>query len=131
MTSQHFLSQHLETHPLQAARCLGEAQFNNFVMQTDRLKDLGAFVRLQCRDSHLAHDLEHAFGDTFTVRIHNSCIISKCCGIELTVLTCLPERLQGEIGIDRINTKADQQAMVVYFAGLPGLDHQSNPGAFC
>ncbi len=130
VTPQHFFGQHLETHPLQAARSLGKTQFNDFVVQTDRFKDLGTLVRLQCRDSHLAHDLEHAFGNTFTVRSHNSRIISKCCSIELAVPACLPQRLQGEIRIDRINTKANQQAMVVYFAGLPGLDHQSNAGAF-
>jgi hypothetical protein len=34
----------------------------NFLIQADGFKNLGAAITLQCRDSHLRHDLQDAFG---------------------------------------------------------------------
>ena len=129
MTSQYFLGQYLEAHTLKTAGGVRKAQRDYFIMKPNRLEDLGTFIGLQCRDSHLAHDLEHALGNAFTISRHHGRIIRKRFAVELAIPTCLPKRLQGEIGIDRINTKTDQQAMVVHFAGFSGFDHKRDAGA--
>ena len=75
MTSQYFLGQYLEAHTLKTAGGVRKAQRDYFIMKPNRLEDLGTFIGLQCRDSHLAHDFQHAFTDSLLVQGHNFVVV--------------------------------------------------------
>ena len=90
VTTQHFFCKHIKIHSLHTASGPHKAQVNHFILQTDRLKDLRTLVRMQCGDSHFGHDLEHAFGNTFTIGRHERSVIRKLFRITKTFTSRFP-----------------------------------------
>ena len=67
VTTQHFFGQHVKIDTLNAAGGSGKATINHFVAEAYGLEDLCTFVRLERRDAHLGHHLEHSLGNTLAI----------------------------------------------------------------
>ncbi len=63
----HLVGKHLQANALDAAGGAGEGDAYDVVGQPDRFENLRALIRLQRRDPHFRHDLEHAFGRALAV----------------------------------------------------------------
>ena len=102
----------------------GEIAGDEFALQADRVEDLGAAIGLVGRDAHLGHDLEQALVDRLDVAVDGL--------LRVDVLGQVArhggERVEGEIGVDRLGAVAGQHAEVMHLAGLAGLDHQADRG---
>ena len=75
MTTQRFFGQHFEINTLDAAGRAFETTRNNIFAQTDRFKNLCAFVRVQCRDTDFRHHFQHAFSNTFAIGRDNFIVV--------------------------------------------------------
>ena len=58
-----FLSQHIQPDAAEARRRPGKVTRHHLLVEPDRLKDLGAAVALQGRDTHLREDLQQTLAD--------------------------------------------------------------------
>ena len=130
MPAQRFLGQHLEAHALHAAGGAGEAAVDHLVAEADRFEDLGALVGLERRDAHLGHDFEHALGHALAVRGDDLVVVRVLPRVQPAVAARLPQGLKGQVGIDRVGTVADQQAVMMDFAGLARFHQDADPRAF-
>ena len=118
----HLVGEHVETDALHAARGARETAFDHVVGQPHRLEDLGALVRLQGGDAHLGHHFQHALANALLVGIdHVGVVRDVVCIGQVAVAARIPQRLEGEVGIDRVGAEADQQAVVMDLACLAGL----------
>ncbi len=70
----HFIEQDVEIDALYPARRTDEAAVDDFVREAHGLENLSTLVGVQRRDPHLRHDLEHALGDAFLVRLDDGVI---------------------------------------------------------
>ena len=127
VTLQRVLRQPFETGALDPAGGAGEAAVDHFRGQSDRLEDLGALVALERRDAHLGHHLEHPLPDALAVAVDDGLVVGR--GGQPALAARLPERLEGQVGVDRVRAVADQQAVVVDLAGLAALEQETDPGA--
>ena len=126
----HFLGQHVKAHALHAARRAAETPLHHFVRKPDRLENLRALVGLQGGNAHLGHHLQHAFADAFAVRLHHVRIgADMICIGQIACSSCVPQRLEREIGIHGVRPEPHQQAMVMHFPRFAGLHHDADPGA--
>ena len=71
VTALHFFGQHVHRNAFNPARGANKGLCNNILSQTHGFKNLRAFIRLQGRDTHLRHNLEHALGNCFAIAAHD------------------------------------------------------------
>ncbi|MBK7742911.1 MAG: hypothetical protein IPI40_04150 [Betaproteobacteria bacterium] len=109
---------------LDVARGAGEVLVDELALQPDRLEDLRAAVGLVGRDAHLGHHLVQALADRLDVALLGLVggDLGHPGGQRL-------QRLQREVGVDRLGTVARQQREVVDLARRAGLDHEAGAGA--
>ena len=102
----------------------GEIAGDEVALQADRVEDLGAAIGLVGRDAHLGHDLEQALVDRLDVAVDD------LVGVDVLgqVARHGGERLEGEIGVDRLGAVAGQHAEVMHLARVAGLDDQADRG---
>ena len=109
---------------------------------------------MQRRDPHFRHHLKHPLGDALAIEPHEfqvrggdgivrfdaivgvggrvklpiSSIVRPLplWSIEQSVATCLPKRLEGDIGVDRIGAVSNEQAVVMDLTGFPCLEDDAN-----
>ena len=126
----HLLGEDREARTLDAARGPGEAAVHDLVGEAHGLEDLRALVGLQRGDPHLRHDLQDPLRGPLPVRGHDVVVAVDVLGVlEQSVGPGLPERLEGEVGVDRVGAVADEQAEVVHLPGLAGLHHDADARA--
>jgi hypothetical protein len=124
VAAQRFLLEDCEIHALQAADRAVETALDDLVGEPERLEDLPALIGLQRRDAHLRHDLEHAFADGLPVIADDVDV-----ALELAFVARLHERFVREVRVDAVRAVADEQAMVMDFASLAGLEHDADARA--
>ena len=114
-----------QPRPADGARGAGEEPLDEALVQADGVEDLRAAIGLVGRDAHLGHHLEDALVDRLDVA-----------PVELAVAQpfrqLVPhrrQRLEREIGVDRLGAVTGQGAEVMDFARLAGLDDQPEQGA--
>ena len=90
--------------------------------QADGVEDLRAAVRLVGRDAHLGHDLEDGLADGLDVALLD--LLGRHLLVE--VGQHLLQRLEGEIGVDRLGAIAGQRAELMHLVGLARLDHETD-----
>ena len=128
VATKRFFGQHVERHALDPRRGAHETLVDDLVTQPQRLEDLGPLVRLQRADAHLGHHLQHALGDGLSIRRDDLVVGHRF--VHQPVADRLPQRLERQVGVDRVGPVADQQTEVVDLTGLAGLDDQPDSGAF-
>src|SRR5687767_14728580 len=101
VSAKRLFGEDVKGHALDAARCPGEAQLDDFVSQSQRFKNLRPLVALQGANAHLGHYLEHAFGNGFAIRSHDLVVILKAVG-QQAIAARLPERFKRKVRIDRV-----------------------------
>ncbi len=109
-----------------ARRRPGKIFIDQLMAETHCFENLRAAVRLDRRDTHLGHHLDHAFVNRFVVALHRVEIGDV---LEQSLLDHVVETLVNQIGIDRLHAIAKQQAEVMHLARLAGLQNQAHPGA--
>ena len=125
----HLGEQHIEIHPLHPAGGAGEASLHYLVRQPRRLEYLRAFVGLQGGDAHLAHHLQHAFGDALAVARHHA-LDAGIVGLgQQPVLLGLPQGLESQVGVDAVGAVAHQQTVVMNLPRLAGFHNEADTGA--
>ena len=67
----HFFEEHSEIDTLHATRSTHKASIDDFIGNTNGFKNLCTFIRLQSRDAHFGHDLQHTLADALFVTLHN------------------------------------------------------------
>ena len=127
MATHRLFAEHLEIHTLDPAGRAGEAIIDDLIVQAESLENLGSLVRLQRRDAHLAHDLEHPLLDRFAIR-GDDLLVGPFL-VERAVLATLPQSLEGQVRIDGIRPVAGQQAEMMDLARLARLDHNADSRA--
>ena len=93
--------------------------------QADGVEDLRAAIGLVGRDAHLRHDLEQALVD----RLDEALDRPRAADRLGQVLGIAVERLEGEIGIDRLGAVAGEAGEVMDLARLAGFDDEADRGA--
>ena len=95
--------------------------------QPDRVENLRAAIGLVGRDAHLGHHLEDALADRLDVaRDH---LVGVDLLRHLAALVHVEQRVEGEIGVDRLGAVAGEAAEMMHLARLAGFDHQADRGA--
>ena len=94
-------------------------------LQPDRVENLRAAIGLIGRDAHLRHHLEQSLVDRLDVALDDFLIVELLRQLVLH----RDERLEGEIGIDRLGAVAGEAGEMVHFARLAGFHHEADRGA--
>ena len=100
----------------------GEILVDEVLAQADRVENLRAAIGLIGRDAHLGHHLEQALVDRLDVALDDLLVVELLRQLVLH----RDQRLEGEIGIDRLGAVAGEAGEVMHFARLAGLDHQAD-----
>ena len=114
-----------ERHAFDAGRGAGEILGDEIRLEADGVENLGAAIGLVSGDAHLGHHLEDAFVDRLDVALDDLVFVELAREIILHRL----QRLEGEIGVDRLRAVAGQAAEVMDFAGFAGFDDEPDRGA--
>ncbi|EHJ61206.1 hypothetical protein NSU_1794 [Novosphingobium pentaromativorans US6-1] len=99
----------------------GEVLLDEFGRQADGVEDLRAAVRLVGRDAHLGHDLADALANGLDVVL--ACVLGG--NRQVLANADVLDRLERDVGVDRLGTVAGEDAEVVHFARFTGLDDQA------
>ena len=91
-------------------------------LEPDRVEDLRAAIGLIGRDAHLGHHLEDALVDRLDVALEDLLLVELLREIVLH----REQRLEGEIGIDRLGAVAGEAAEVMHLARLAGFDDEAD-----
>ncbi len=91
-------------------------------VEADRVEDLGAAIGLVGRDAHLGHDLEQALIDRLDVAV-DDLVVGE---VRRELVLHGDQRLEGEVGIDRLGAIAGQTCEVMHLARLTRLDDESD-----
>ncbi len=102
----------------------GEIAVDEFARQAHRVEDLRAAVRLVGGDAHLGHHLEDALVDRLDVAL-DGLLLGDHLG---QVAAHGVQRLEGEVGVDRLGAVAGQHAEMMHLARLAGLHDQTDRG---
>ncbi len=94
-------------------------------LQADGVEDLGAAIGLVGRDAHLRHHLEQSLVDRLDVALDDFLVVELLRQLALHG----DQRLEGEIGIDRLGAVAGEAGEMVHLARLAGFDDQPDRGA--
>ena len=124
MAAERFFGQDFEADAFDAAGGPCETLINDFVVKTDGLENLRAFVRLQRGNAHLGHDLEHALSDRLLIGVHDL-VVGVISGQQAIALS-LPQSFEGSVRVDGISAVADEQAVMVDLAGFARFENDSN-----
>ncbi len=112
-----------------ATRGPGKTAVDDFGADTNCFENLRALVALECGNTHLGHDLQHALGHGFTIGGHDGLVVAVYVLRNLTFLTGLPDCFECQVRIDGIGTVTGQQAMMVDLPRFAGLKEQTDTGA--
>src|SRR3954453_18992314 len=94
-----------QSDPAKPGRCAPEGELDQFWANPDGFEDLRTEVSHDCRDTHLAGDLEHSALESLDV------VALELVDGQVFVSTCTGDRghgLKGEIGMNRNRAVADQ-----------------------
>ena len=94
-------------------------------LQADRVENLRAAIGLVGRDAHLGHHLEQALADRLDVALDDFLVVE----LLRQVVLHRDQRLEGEIGIDRLRAVAGEAGEMMHLARLAGFDHEADRGA--
>jgi hypothetical protein len=128
VTRQDVHSQLAQPDPPEDRRRATQAAVDHVGTQPDRLEDLRRPVRVECRDAHLRHDLEHAVGDRAGVGLLRLSGRTRV-PTEATGVRQLGDRLQRQARTDRVRPVAEQRRERVRLPRVVGLDDQADVGA--
>ena len=103
----------------------GKIAVNEFLRQSDRVEDLGAAIGLVGRNAHLRHDFQKTLVDRLDVAL------ARLLPIDLIgeIRRHRGERLEGEVGIDRLRPIAREQREMVDLPRVAGFDDEADRGA--
>ena len=93
--------------------------------QADRVENLRAAIGLIGRDAHLGHHLQQALVDRLDVALDDLLLVE----LLRQVVLHRDQRLEGEIGVDRLGAVAGEAGEVMHLARLAGFHHQADRGA--
>ena len=127
VTTQRFISHHIESHALDAAGRADETTRDYLIVKPHRFEDLRPLVTLQRRDPHFAHHLEHALGHALAVDRDDLLLGPRF--VQQAVAAGLRNRFEGQVRVDCIGPIAHQQTVMVHFSGLAALQHKADPGS--
>jgi hypothetical protein len=125
MAAHAFLGDLLQADAFDAGGGAGEILGDEFGLESDRVEDLRAAIRLIGRDAHLGHHLEDALVDRLDVALDDLLVVELLGHLLLHG----DQRLEGEIGVDRLRAVAREAGEVMHLARLAGLDHEPDRGA--
>ena len=123
MARQALASDDIQPDAGDARRSAREILVDDRAADADRFEDLCAAIALHRRDSHLRGDLDDPLVgrlDVILLRLIERDVLGKH-----PFARHVRKRLESEIGIDRAGAIADQQAEMMHFARLAGLDDQA------
>ncbi len=119
MHAHRFLGDLEHADALDVARRAGEVLVDEGPLQSDRLEDLRAAVRLVGGDAHLGHHLVEPLADRLDVALARFLRVQRRHRV-----VQLRQRLQRQVGMDRLGAVAREQREVVHLARRPRLDDQ-------
>ena len=93
--------------------------------QADGVEDLRAAIGLVGRDAHLRHDLQQALVDRLDEALDDLVVADRL----RQVLGHRGQRLEGEIGVDRLGAVAGKAGEVMHLARFARLDDEADGGA--
>ena len=111
----------VQPDPAELGGRLGEVLVDDVLIDADGFERLGSGVGRDGGDAHLAHHLHHALAERLEVVTHRGRGFDAG---QFALADQVFDRLEGQIGIDRGGTEADQHRDVVHLAGIPALDDQ-------
>mmetsp|Transcript_25073 Transcript_25073/g.71594 ORF Transcript_25073/g.71594 Transcript_25073/m.71594 type:complete len:320 (-) Transcript_25073:1598-2557(-) len=109
----------------------GEATIDNFIGQTDCLEDLGSLITLECRNTHLAHDLQNTLCGCLAVVVHAFVVGELLLGLGLdhSLGIHLADSLVGHVWADTVATIAKDGRKIVHFLAVSNLGKKSRLGS--
>ena len=115
----------VETDALDRRHRPGEIFVEEDAVEPDGVEDLRAAIGLEGADAHLGHHFEDALGDRLDVAL------LRLARRQLALKLALErgQRIEGEIGIDRLGAVAREEAEIVELPRLAGLDDEPQFGA--
>ena len=131
VTAKQFPCQNFKSNPLHTTRGICKRIIYNVCGKSYCLEYLRTFVRLKCRNAHLAHHLEQSLCDTFSVSLDHSIIIGKLSSINTAITADLPQCFISQVWINCICAVTDKEAVMVYLPRFPGFNDQADPGTLC
>ena len=114
-----------EADAFDAGRGAGEIAGDELGREADGVENLRAAIGLIGRDAHLGHHLEHALADRLDVALDDFLVVELLRQVALHG----DQRLEGEIGVDRLGAVAGEAAEMMHLARLAGLDDEADRGA--
>ncbi len=103
------------------ARRAAEVLLDQRLLETDRLEQLRAAVRHVRRHAHLRHDLRQALADRLDV-VGDRLVRAE---VRRQLLLQRAERLEREVGMDRLGAVAGEHREVMHLARRAGLDDEA------
>ncbi len=97
---------------------------DHILINTDCLKDLGAFVGLYGTDPHLGCNLHDTVYDRIVIILHCRIVVL----IQHMIVNQLPDGVLCQIGIDRAGPIAQQGRKMMNLPWLPGFQDDSHTG---
>ena len=125
MPAHRFLGDLGEADALDAGRGAGEIFGDEIGLQPDRVENLRAAIGLIGGDAHLGHHLEQSLVDRLDVALDDFLVVELLRQLVLH----RDQRLEGEIGVDRLGAVAGEAGEVMHLARLAGFDHEADRGA--
>ena len=120
MTQFYFFGDLVQADPFQSGRCAGEIFFDHTAADADSFKNLGAAIRLHCRNTHFGKDL----GDTVGAGVDIICGgLLYCNAGDHTVRAHFFDRFKRQVGIDAADAIAKQQCKMMHFARFGRFDN--------
>ena len=115
----------VERHAFDAGRGAGEILGDEIRLEADGVENLRAAIGLVGGDAHLGHHLQQPLVDRLDVALDDLVFVE----LLREIILHRPQRLEGEIGVDRLRAVAGQAAEVMHFARFAGFDHEPDRGA--
>ncbi len=100
----------------------GEVVVDELRVEADGIEDLRTAVGLERRDAHLGHHLQHALLDGFDVGIAG---LGRCRSAGDLIYERL-DRVDREVGVDRLCAVSTEETEVMHLPRLAGLDDEAN-----
>ncbi len=129
MLREDVLGQIFEAQPAELAHRPRQAEVDDVVAKAECLEDLGAPVGVDRRDPHLRHDLQHAVFERGAVALLRVAARELVAPADAALVGEVGERLEGELGDDRVRPVAEQAGHVVGDPCLVRLGHYARVGA--
>ncbi len=121
VAAHRFLGDFGQADAFDRGRGAGEVLVDERARQAHRVEDLRAAVRLVGADAHLGHDLADALADRLHVALANRRLVQMR---ELRAANVL-QRLERDVGVDRLRAIACEHAEMMHLARLAGLDDEA------